>query len=99
MARPDYPAIHYTKLGPARPDSELATEIEVFRRELPRLLAEGHEGKYVLIKGGEVIGLWDDKTVAYREAIRRFPRQPFALQLVAEWQPLIARAGHQRWVA
>lgn len=99
MERPNRPVIHYTKLGASRPDSELAAEWELFRRELPRLLAEGQEGKYVLIKGEEIIGLWDDERVAYREAVRRFPRQPFALQLVAEWQPLIVRAGHRRWVA
>lgn len=99
MEHPNRPAIHFTKLGPARPDSTLATEWEVFRRELPRLLAEGHEGKYVLIKGEEIIGLWDDERTAHLEAVRRYPRQPFALQLVAEWQPLIVRAGHHRWVA
>jgi hypothetical protein len=99
MDRPDYPAIHYTKLTPSNPDSPLATEWEVFRRELPRLLAEGHEGKHVLIKDDRIIGLWADKHVAIAEGRRLFPGQPIAVQLVAEWQPLIVRAGHRRWVA
>lgn len=99
MDRPDYPAIHYTKLGPSRPDSELATETEVFIRELPRLLAEGHEGKYVLIKGDQIIGMWADQRAAIAEGRRLFPNQPIAVQLVAEWQPLIVRAGYPRWVA
>lgn len=99
MERPNYPAIHYSKLVPAEPGSALATEWEVFRRELPRLLAEGHEGRYVLIKGDEVIGLWDADADAIAEGRRLFPRQHIAVQLVAEWQPLIVRAGSRRWVA
>lgn len=99
MDRPAYPAIHYTKLGPSRPDSPLATEWEAFRHELPRLLAEGHEGRYVLIKGDRIIGLWDDQREAVAEGRRLFPQQHIAVQLVAEWQPLIVHAGHRRWVA
>jgi len=99
MDRPNRPTIHFSELPPASSDSELATEWEVFRRELPQLLAAGHEGKYVLIKGEQIVGLWDDKRAGYRDAIRRFPGQPFALQLVSEWQPLIVRAGHRRWAA
>jgi hypothetical protein len=99
MDRPDYPAIHYTKLGPSRPDSELATEWEMFRRELPRLLAEGHEGQYVLIKGENIIGLYPSSDEGIAAGRRLFPGQHIAVQLVAEWQPLIVRAGHRRWVA
>lgn len=99
MERPNRPVIHYTKLGPPRPDSELATEWELFRRELPRLLAEGHEGKYVLIKGDEIVGLYDTSDAGIAAGRRLFPNQHIAVQLVAEWQPLIVRAGHRRWVA
>jgi hypothetical protein len=92
MERPNRPVIHFTKLVPAEPDSAQVTEWEVFRRELPRLLAEGHEGE-------EIIGLWDDERFALAEGRRLFPRQHIAVQLVAEWQPLIVRAGSRRWVA
>src|SRR5436190_17712346 len=56
---PDSPhAIHYTQLAPAAPDSPLAAEWEVYRREVGRLIEEGQEGKWVLIKGEEIIGLF-----------------------------------------
>lgn len=44
----------------------LKREINTYRRELPRLLAEGEEGKFVLIKGDQVIGVWDTFDDAYQ---------------------------------
>ena len=38
--------IHWSELPPAEPGSPCAAEWETFRRELGRLLAEGHEGKF-----------------------------------------------------
>jgi hypothetical protein len=37
----------------------IRAEIATYRRELRRLLAEGHAERFVLIKGDEVIGVWD----------------------------------------
>jgi hypothetical protein len=34
-------------------------EFATYRRELPRLLAEGHAGRYALIKEDQVISVWD----------------------------------------
>src|SRR5207247_2194922 len=50
--------IPYTELPPAQPGNPLATEWELFRREVGRLLAEGHEGKTVLIKDDNIIGIY-----------------------------------------
>ena len=44
------PTIHYTELPAAQPDSQLYHEWNFYRREAGRLLAEGHEGHWVLIK-------------------------------------------------
>jgi hypothetical protein len=41
--------IHYTQMQDLPPDSSLFHELKTYRRELPRLLAEGLEGHYVLI--------------------------------------------------
>src|SRR5258705_169396 len=51
--------IPYTELAAAEPGSPLAVEWEFYRREVGRLLAEGNEGRFVLIKGEAVIGLFD----------------------------------------
>jgi hypothetical protein len=56
------------------PDLEiLRTEIRTFLRELPRLLADGHEGRHALIKGEEVLSIWDTFEDAYQAGRDRFP--------------------------
>jgi hypothetical protein len=37
----------------------LATELGVYYRELPRLLQEGKEGRYAVVKGDTFHGTWD----------------------------------------
>lgn len=51
---------------------QLRHEIRTYRRELPRLLAEGHEGHYVLIKGNEVLSIWDTFDDACQAGGERF---------------------------
>src|SRR6516162_4744338 len=54
------PTIHYTDLPEdTSSGGRIAIEWNYYRREVGRLLAEGHEGKWVLIKGQEVVGIWD----------------------------------------
>lgn len=36
-----------------------AREVNAHLRELPRLAARGGEGRFALIRGGEVLGVWD----------------------------------------
>jgi hypothetical protein len=84
-------AIHYSQLPPAEPDSPINVEYETFRREIGRLIAEGHEGKFVLIHGNEIIGIWDNIDDAMSEGYRRYfaNRDPFIVQEIATWQPLL----------
>jgi hypothetical protein len=84
------PTIHYTELPEPIPDSPIYREVQTFQRELPRLLAEGHEGKWALIKGDEIIGLFPTMDEGYRVGLERFLLQkPFILQPVREWQPVL----------
>ena len=78
MEPQDRSTIHYSELPEAQPDSPLRAEWELYRREVGRWLAEGHEGKWVLIKGEEVIGIYDTNDEATDEVHKRFliPRQP-----------------------
>lgn len=69
------PKIHYSELGPARPGSSNAVEWETYRREVGRLIAEGHEGKYVLLDGEEVVGIFDTWEDAKREGLTRYCKQ------------------------
>jgi hypothetical protein len=56
------------------------TEIATYLRELPRLLAEGEEGRYVLIKGDQVVSIWDTADDAYQAGCERFGLEPFLAQ-------------------
>jgi hypothetical protein len=44
----------------------LAQEIGTYFRELPRLLREGHAGRYAVVKGDSVLWTWD----TYRDAMQ-----------------------------
>ena len=49
-----------------------ATEINTYMREMPRLLREGGEGRYALIGGDHVVGLWDTHADAVEAGYERF---------------------------
>jgi len=63
-------------------DELLAVELMTFERELPRLLAEGLEGKWALIQGNEVASLWDTFADAVQAGDERFGLTPFLVQQV-----------------
>lgn len=87
--------IHYTELPDGRPGSALQAEWEVFRRELPRLLAEGHEGQYAVVSAREVVGLWDSLLAAEEAARTTNPGRPGLVQRVSEWVPEL-RSGYSK---
>jgi hypothetical protein len=58
----------------------IKTEILTYRRELPRLLAEGLEGKFALIKGDLVVSVWDTFSDGYQAGRERFGMDAFIAQ-------------------
>jgi hypothetical protein len=85
--------IHYTQMAEAPPDSPIYRECQTYRRELPRLLAEGLEGNVVLIKGEEIIGFFADEDEAVRVGRQKYLMQPFLVQRIREWEPLLFQGG------
>ncbi len=81
--------IHYTELPPSKPGDTLAEEWETYRREVGRLLAEGNEGRYILIKGREIIGLWDREEDALATGYQRYLLQSFLVHQVQERERLL----------
>jgi hypothetical protein len=53
-------------------------DLETYRRELPRLLQEGHAGRYALIKDDGVLSIWDTVGDALQAAGERFGMDPVA---------------------
>ena len=58
---------------------ELEREAETYRREVARLLAEGHAGRHVLIKGDQVVSVWDTQRDALQAACEKYGLEPFAV--------------------
>jgi hypothetical protein len=80
-------------LGDLPPDSPIHQEWTLFCRELPRLLGEGQEGRWVLIKGEEIIGIFDTRREALSAGTRRFGLAPLlAEQILRSYRPV--RAGN-----
>ena len=53
-------------------------DLETYRRQLPRLLQEGHAGRYALIKDDQVLSIWDTVGDALEAAAERFGMEPVA---------------------
>ncbi len=83
------PKVHYTELPDHRPESPIYREWQTYKRELPRLLAEGGEGKFALIGGDEVIGVFEDEEQARRHRREQYLARPFIVQPIREWEPLL----------
>jgi hypothetical protein len=79
MAERPYRTIHFSELKSARPDDPLGLEWNLYLREVGRLIAEGHEGKHVLIKGETIVGFFDSRVAALEEAYKHFLGQPFLI--------------------
>ncbi len=59
----------------------LKTELETYEREKERLLGES-EGKYALIYGDSVVGVWDTYEDALKAGYSQFGLTPFLVKQV-----------------
>jgi len=66
----------------------LETEIALYNQLLPKLL-ESSMGKYVAIKGNDLIGVFDDMNVAYRAALDKYGVTNFLLRPVRPDEPVL----------
>ena len=58
-------------------------EVRAFLQALPGLLADGHAGKHVLVKGDPTLTVWDTFGDALQAGYERFGwGQPFLCQLI-----------------
>src|ERR1051325_8222043 len=89
MPEPLRRTIHYTELADLPPDHPLRREWDVFRRELPRLLAEGREGEFALLKGEEIIGFYPTQQDAVRAGYARFLSETFMVHEIRTEEPIL----------
>lgn len=76
----------------------LEREMETYTRELPRLIGEGHAGKYALIRGDGVDSLWPSEDAAVGAGYERFGLEAFLVKEVAEHErPLYFSRRVNQW--
>jgi hypothetical protein len=66
----------------------LAGDIATYRAHLAEMAKE-HEGQYVLIREGEIIGFFPDFSSAVREGNRRFGIVPFLAKEVSATERVV----------
>jgi hypothetical protein len=65
----------------------LERERQTYEEKKTELLA-GAAGKYVVIHGDQVIGVWDTQDDALRAGYERFGLEPFLVKQVTEVEPV-----------
>jgi hypothetical protein len=76
-------------------DQPGAAEFNVFKREVARLIAEGHKGRFALIKGDRILSIWDTERDARQAGEERFGSDTFTVQEV-QWYLKRLRWGYAR---
>ncbi len=69
-------------------NSPLAQELVTYRDKLDEML-DGHEGDFVVIKGGKIIGYYANREDAVDEVFARFGTEPALIKKVMELEPLL----------
>jgi hypothetical protein len=92
---PQPPLFDWRKFDPSMvretgPDS-LLDEMITYRDNLEELLRD--EGKFVLIKGREIIGIYAEEKEALREVVARFGAQAVLIKQIAAKEPMISMGG------
>jgi hypothetical protein len=71
------------------PDDPLGQEWKTYKREVARLVAEGNEGRSCLIKGDEIVGMWDSFSDAAAAGFQRFGlEEPFLVREIHAIEPI-----------
>jgi hypothetical protein len=60
----------------------LEREFATYRRELPRLLATGHAGRFALIHEDQILSIWDTQQAASQEGRQRFGLDPITVEKI-----------------
>ena len=92
---PERATIPFTQLPDGPPGSPITTEWNFYRRIVGRLLEEGREGQWLLIKHEEIVGIWDTEADANAVRLERFLMQPVLMKQILAQEPIL-RIGYNR---
>jgi hypothetical protein len=84
---------HYAELRPLPEDDPRAPDWNAYLREVGRLIVEGNEGRFVLLKDGRILGLFDTWHDAHAARCELSCREPFLVQQVRTYEPVLIPHG------
>jgi hypothetical protein len=86
--QPPTPAVHIN-VGPGGLEGLklFEREIAAYRRELPRLLEQGQAGRHALVKGDEILSIWDKEADAIQAGRERFGLDPIFVKTIDPRDP------------
>lgn len=90
--------IPYTELPDPSP-GPLAAEWNTYREIVGRLLGEGHEGKWVQIRGEQLLGMWDSESEAYAAYCAHYDGRPVLIKEVLALEPVIRVRHNIPWAS
>jgi hypothetical protein len=85
--------IHYSELGPLAPGDVFFDEWNTYLQEVGRLLAGGQAGRFMLIKGKQLLSVFETWDAARTAGLRQFLREPFFVHEVREIEPHLRIRG------
>ena len=62
-------------------------EIATYLRELPRMLEDGHAWRHALVKGDEILSIWDTQGDAIQAGVERFGLEPIFVKTIDPRDP------------
>jgi hypothetical protein len=77
------------------PGDPFAAEWRTFKREVYRLMCSGNKGRFALIKGDQLVSVWDTLTDATQAGRERFGKEPFLVQEIQLYVKVL-RSGYFR---
>lgn len=80
---PKIPMLNYMYMS-----ISLGSEYEFYKESKKKLLTEGREGKFVLIKDKSLVDFFDTEKEAYEEGVKRFGTDLFLIKQVLKEEPI-----------
>lgn len=68
--------------------TNLETELQTYESQKKDLLGKS-EGKFVLIKGREILGVYDSPEAAYSDGLRRLGNVPMLIKRIMREEPSV----------
>lgn len=68
-------------------DPTATPELAAYLKELPRLLAEGHAGRYALVRDDTVVSIWDTQRDVLQAGYERYGLEPFTVKRIDPRDP------------